>query len=192
ADLLVAARAEDEGVPGQDHRGRAALVIARLRSAPKTPLAVAGILSMPLFFVALMAISLAVEEPTVAHVLRHGRRVSKLGDPTSTIEAEIWLLAFAATAVVVLAGVAGMLIGRGGLVVPSPAAIGMAAGLIAPIDGWVAEHSARYPLGVDLTPPGTSADVFLRGEWEATARHTAEQLAIATIVIAALAVAVLA
>ena len=52
------------------------------------------------------------------------------------------------------------------------------------------EHTALYPLGVDLLPPGNSSDIFLRGEWEGTARHTAQQLGIATIVMAAIAIAV--
>ena len=37
----------------------------RLRNAPKTPLAVAGILATPLFFVALMAFSLVLDKPSV-------------------------------------------------------------------------------------------------------------------------------
>jgi hypothetical protein len=165
-------------------------VIARLRASPKAPLAVAGILSTPLFFVALMATSLGVEEPTVRHVLSHGQVMRRLGDPSNSTEAEIWLLTLAATAFVVLVGVAAMLIGRGGVILSSLAAIGVTAGLLAPLDTWAKEHTALYPLGVDLIAPGTSADVFLRGEWESTARHTAVQLGVATIVMGGIAIAV--
>jgi len=165
-------------------------VITRLRKSPKAPLAVAGILAAPLFFVALMAMSLAVEKPTVHHVLSHGRLVEKLGDPAGTTEAAIYLLAFATAAFVVLVGGGATLIGRAGVLLSSLATIGVAAGLMAPLDTWAKEHTARYPVGVDLIPPGTSADIFLRGEWEGTARHTAEQLGIATIVMAGIAIAI--
>ena len=40
-------------------------MIRRLRTGSKAPLAAAGILSMPLFFCALMAMSLAEERPTI-------------------------------------------------------------------------------------------------------------------------------
>ncbi len=167
-------------------------MIARLRVAPRSPLAVAGILATPLFFVALMAMSLAIEKPTVQHVLRHGNLVEKLGEPSRLTEATIWLLALAVAAFVVLVGVGAMLLGRAGVILSSLATIGVTAGLLAPLDTWVREHSARFPLGVDLIPPGTSADIFLRGEWEGTARHTAQQLGIAAITMAAAALAILA
>ena len=64
----------------------------RLRKAPKSPLAVAGLLATPLFFVALMAMSLAIEKPSVRHVLTNGRIVAKLGDPLGSTERGIWLL----------------------------------------------------------------------------------------------------
>ena len=67
--------------------------MGRLRTAPKAPAAVAGILAMPLFFTGLMAMSLAVEKPSIGHALKHGKTVTVLGDPTGTTEAKIWLLA---------------------------------------------------------------------------------------------------
>jgi hypothetical protein len=164
-------------------------VIARLRAAPKAPLAVAGILAAPLFFMALMAMSLAIEKPTVNQVLSHGKLVERLGDPARTTEAAIYLTAFAVPAFLVLVGVGAMLIGRAGVILSSLAAIGVTAALLAPLDTWVSEHTARYPLGVDLTPPGRY-DIFLPGEWEGTARHTAQQLGTATIVMGGIAIAV--
>ena len=50
----------------------------RLRNAPKTPLAVAGILATPLFFGALMAFSLVLDKPSV-EVTKRGAEI--LADP---------------------------------------------------------------------------------------------------------------
>jgi hypothetical protein len=68
-------------------------VIRRLRTGPKAPLAVAGILSVPLFLSGLMAMSLAVEKPSVHESVRKAKLVRLLGDPTGSTEARIWLLA---------------------------------------------------------------------------------------------------
>jgi hypothetical protein len=165
--------------------------VRRLSSAPRSPLAVAGILATPLFFAALMAMSLAIEKPSVHHVLSHGKSVTTLGDPTGTTEATIWLLAFAPSAALVLIGVGAMLVSRGGVIISSLSAIALTVGLLIPLDGWATHHSARYPVGVDLIAPSAgSQDIYLRGEWEGTARRTAEQLGAATIVIAAVAIAI--
>jgi len=161
--------------------------VTRLRKAPKAPLAVAGILATPLFFVALMAMSLALEKPSVHHVLRNGKVVAKLGDPLGSTERAIWLLALVPPVGLALIGAAGMLIGRAGVITSSLTAIAAALVLLLPLDTWTRQHTARYPVGIDLIPPSSTSDLYLRGEWEGTARHTAEQLGIATIVLAGLA-----
>jgi hypothetical protein len=166
--------------------------VTRLRRAPKSPLAVAGILATPLFFVALMAMSLAVEKPTVHHVLSQGKMVEKLGDPSGATERAIWLLALVPPVGVALIGIGGMLIGRAGVVTSALAALAASVVLLVPLDGWTQDHTARYPDGVDLTPQASTSDIYLRGEWEGTARHTAEQLGIVTIVLAGLAIALFA
>lgn len=166
--------------------------MTRLRKAPKSPLAVAGILATPLFFVALMAMSLAIEKPTVRHVLSNGTFVARLGDPAGSTERTIWLLAVVPPIGLVLIGIGGMLIGRAGVITSALTAIAAAIVLLVPLDAWTRQHTARYPDGIDLIPRSSTSDLFLRGEWEGTARHTAEQLGIATIVLAGLAIAILA
>ena len=161
--------------------------MTRLRKAPKAPLAVAGILATPLFFVALMAMSLAVEKPSVHHVITNGKIVAKLGDPLGSTERAIWLLALVPPVGLVLIGVAGMLIGRAGVITSSLTAIAATLMLLLPLDTWTHRHTAQYPDGIDLIPHSSTSDLYLRGEWEGTARHTAEQLGIATIVLAGLA-----
>ena len=154
-----------------------------LRTAPRAPLAVAGILATPLFFVALMAMSLAVEKPAVHR--------TTLGDPSGTTEAKIWLFAALPPLVLVLLGAGAMYLGRQGVILTSLGATVLTGALLASLHGWAARHTARYPVGVDLIPRSAgSEDIYLRGEWEGTARHTAEQLGIATIVLAAAAIAI--
>jgi len=135
--------------------------------------------------------SLAVEKPTVHHALKHGRSVTTLGDPSGTTEAKIWLLAALPAVVLVLLGAGAMYLGRAGVILTSLGAIGLTVALLLPLDGWASRHAERYPVGVDLIPPSAgSQDIYLRGEWEGTARHTAVQLGTATIVIAAAAIAI--
>jgi hypothetical protein len=146
---------------------------------------------MPLFFAALMAMSLAVEKPTVHHSLKHGKAVTTFGDPSGTTEAKIWLLAVVPVVVLLLFGAGAMYLGRAGVIPTSLGAIGLTVALLVPLDGWASRHAGRYPVGVDLIPTSAgSENIYLRGEWEGTARHTAVQLGTATIVIAAAAIAI--
>jgi hypothetical protein len=144
---------------------------------------------MPLFFVGLMAMSLAVEKPSVQHLGKLHKAV--LGDPTGSTEAKIWLLAVVPPVALVLLGLASMLLRRTGVVVTSLGAIALSVGLLVPLGGWVNGHADRFPLGVDLIRPSAtgSQDIYLRGEWEANAKRTAEQLGIATLSIAVVAIA---
>jgi hypothetical protein len=159
-----------------------------LRTASKAPLAVAGILATPLFFLGLMAMSLAVEKPGVQHAGKLHKALP--ADPTGSTEAKIWLLAVLPALVLVLLGLASMLLRRSGVIVTSLGAIALSIALLVPLGGWANGHTARYPLGVDLTPPGSSGDIYLRGEWEANAKRTADQLGIATMSIAGAAIAI--
>jgi hypothetical protein len=160
--------------------------VSRLRGASKAPLAIAGILALPLFFVGLMAFSLKLDKPS-QHVANTGKIV--LGDPTKGTVGTIYLAAFAVAAAVVLAGVLALLL-RSGLagVVPATAAIVACIVLLIPLGTWAAQHTQRYPLGVDNTPKGAT-DLYLPGEWEANAETTARQIGFATIGIAIAAIA---
>ena len=158
-----------------------------LRKASKTPLAVAGILATPLFFVALMAFSLLLEKPAV--VLDGGTAV--LGPPTRANNAAIYLSSFAVSALVMAVGVAAMLLrSRLALIVPAVAAIIVTIALLIPLETWEAEHSARFPDGVDLIPADDPSDLVLQGEWEQAAHRTANQIGFWTIVMAIAAIAI--
>jgi hypothetical protein len=160
--------------------------VSRLRSASKAPLAVAGILAVPLFFVGLMAFALKLDKPS-HHLTENGTLA--LGDPTKGTVGTIYLLAFAVAAGVVLLGIlASLSRARMASIVPAVAGIVASVLLLAPLGTWAAEHTKRYPLGVDLIRPSSPQDLVLRGEWEQNARTTAHQIGLVTIGIAVAAI----
>ena len=164
-------------------------VLSRLRRAPRAPLAVAGILATPLFFVSLMAFSLKLDKPTV-HVTASG--ATKLGEPLKSTVLSIYAASFGVSVGLVLVGVLAMLLpGRvWGVIVSSVAAIGVTIVLLLPLGRWEAEHTARYPDGTDLIKKSSPQDLVLRGEWEHDARTTANQIGFWTIVIAIAAIVI--
>jgi hypothetical protein len=149
--------------------------VRRLRHAPRAPLAVAVLLATPLFFASLMAFSLAVERPGIVH--------GKPTGATSSTEAKIWLLALLPSLAVSLVGLAATLVPRG-VLASAAAAIVATLIVIVPLGTWERRHTGRYPDGVDLIAKGDSSDIFLRGEWEQTARQTAASIAHWTIALA--------
>jgi hypothetical protein len=162
--------------------------VRRLHGASKTPLAVAGILAVPLFFVGLMAFSLKFDQPS--HDLTK-KGAHALGDPTKSTVGTIYLCAFAVSGAVILAGVLAVPF-RSRLATIVPAAAGIAASvlLLLPLDTWAAQHMQRYPFGVDNIPRSSPQDLFLRGEWEQNAQTTARQIGLVTIGLAIAAIAI--
>jgi hypothetical protein len=159
--------------------------VNRLRGASRAPLAVAGILAVPLFFVGLMAFSLKLDKPSVAGV--------RLADPTKGTVGTIYLAAFAVAGGLAVVGLLAMLLrSRLAAAIPAVAAIVAAIVLIVPLGTWAAQHTNRYPLGVDNIKKSDPSDIYLRGEWEASAKTTARQIGFATIGIAVAAIAILA
>ena len=136
-------------------------------------------MAVPLFFVGLMAFALKIDKPT-HHLTSKGKVV--LGDPTKATIGTIYLLALVVALAVVLVGILAMLLrSRLAPIVPAVAGIVAAVLLIVPLGSWAAGHTNRYPYGTDNIPDGTTAkpnptNLILRGEWEANAKTTAEQI----------------
>jgi hypothetical protein len=149
----------------------------------KAALAVAGLISVPLYFAALMASSLALDEPHV---------VGKKEFPsTGATEAKVWLAALIAPAILLAAGALGTLLRRYGVYLVS--AVGIAVCLLLPhlSSGWIAGHEERFPLGIDFIPDKDPSNLSNRGEWEKAAQSTVDSithwtlgLAIGAIVVA--------
>jgi hypothetical protein len=164
--------------------------VNRLRGASKAPVAVAGILAVPLFFVALMAFSLKLDKPS--HTTTQAGKVV-LGDPTKGTVGTIYLAAFAVAGGLVVVGLLAMLLrARLAAVIPAVVAIVAVIVLVIPLGTWAAEHTSRYPLGADNIKQSDPADIYLRGEWEQSAKTTARQIGFATIGLGVAAIVILA
>jgi hypothetical protein len=161
--------------------------VRRFRGRSKAPLAVGAILAVPLFFVALMSFTLKVDKPS--HSVSNAGKVV-LGDPTKATIGTIYLLAFAATAALLVVGLlARLLRSRLAVIIPAAAAIVITVLLLLPLNTWEAGHIERYPLGTDNIPDGTPAhpvatNLLNRGEWEQAAKTTAHQIGFVTIGLA--------
>jgi hypothetical protein len=155
--------------------------VSRFRGASKAPLAVAGILAAPLFFVALMAFSLKFDKPAGAS--------PALADPTKATVLTIYLVTFAVVGALILVGAGSMLLrSRLALIIPAVVGIVMTILLLISLGPWATEHTDRYPLGIDNYPPSNRYDIWLRGEWEHDAKVTAQQIGLVTIGIAVAAI----
>jgi hypothetical protein len=153
--------------------------LSRLRGASKAPAAVAATLALPLFFVGLLAFALKLDKPS-GQVTPKG--TPALGDPTKGTLGTVYLAAFAVAGAVVLVGILAMLLrSRLATIVPASAATVAAVLLLVPLGSWAAEHTTRYPLGVDNIPQKSPQDLSLRGEWEGNAKSTARQIGFTTI-----------
>ena len=163
------------------------------RGSSKAPFAVAGILAVPLFFVALMAFTLKIDKPS--HTVTKSGAVA-FGDPAKGAVGTIYLLALAAAAAVVLVGLlARMLRSHLAVIVPAVAAIVLSILLQLPLNTWAAKHTQRYPFGTDniRDPTATKispSNLVNRGEWEETAKTTAHQIGLVTIGLALAAIVI--
>jgi hypothetical protein len=153
--------------------------VKSIRIRSKAPVAVAGILAVPLFFVGLMAFSLRFDKPS-EHVTRAGRTV--LGDPTKGTLATIYGLALLVAAAVVIIGLlASLLRTRLATVIPAIASIVASILLMVPLGTWAAAHTARYPYGTDNIRDLNPQNLMHRAEWEQNAKKTADEIAWVTI-----------
>jgi hypothetical protein len=162
------------------------------RRGSKAPLGLAGLLSITLYFAALMASSLAADEPRVFERVRRGKVVLHYERSSNATEAKVWLLALVPVGILLAVGLVAMLWRRGGLYVVSGAAIAISLLLPHRLDEWTARHTRRFPLGVDLIKDASPSNLSSRGEWEQNARDTVISLAHWTIGIAIAAAAIVA
>lgn len=145
----------------------------RPRLPTVAPLAVSALLSFPLFFAALLAVSLAIERP---HRFQwrsaEGRLIEIDHPPLGSTEAKIWALALVVPAALLAVGLAASFWRRGGIYVACAA--GLAGALLLPLrlDRWTEHHSRRFPFGMDLYPDTSISSTLARGEWEGHARET--------------------
>ena len=135
-----------------------------LRARTRAPLAVAGLIGVPLYFASLLASSLALDKP---QIIGHQEYPSTAGT-----EAKIWLAALIAPGVVVAAGLVGMVVGRLGIYLSAIAGILVCLLLPGISQPWVARHTERFPLGIDFVKDSDPSNVVSKGDWEHAAQET--------------------
>ncbi|MGZ4382401.1 MAG: hypothetical protein ACXVZ2_05870 [Gaiellaceae bacterium] len=156
---------------------------ARWRRHGRAPFFVALLLSVPVFFCALMGFSLWLEEPAVQTFTRNGHSVTIYHQAAAAMEARIWIAAALDGSLLILIGALANLFRRG-IYISSVGAIVLALATVHRLDHWTAQHSLRYPLGMDLIRESSTSNTQSKGQWEATARITSLSFAHWTIVIA--------
>jgi hypothetical protein len=167
----------------------------------RAPIAIALLLSAPLFFAALLASSLAVERPRIVaewkntffwahasstHPVVKGKSFYQmiLADPTPRNEAEIWFWALVFVAILVAAGFFFATFRKYGAYFSCAAGVVAALVLRINLDPWVRHHSLRFPFGVDNVVDSNTSNQIARGEWEANAKETIVSIGNAAIVLA--------
>jgi hypothetical protein len=155
----------------------------RLLPRRKAPLGLAGFLAVPLFFSSLMCVSLAIDKPHRYEWTRAGKLVHIDHPAVASLEAKIWVLAFVPSFVLVVIGF-GAAHWRRGLYVVALAGVLIPLATTHRLDRWERHHAARFPVGADLISPASTSDTLLQGQWEASAKETALQLAHTTLALA--------
>jgi hypothetical protein len=156
--------------------------VRRVLPRRKAPLGLAGFLAIPLVFSSLMCVSLAVDKPHRYEWMRAGKLVHIDHPTVASLEAKIWLLALVPSVVLVVIGF-GAAHWRHGLYLVALAGVLIPLATTHRLDRWERHHSARYPVGADLISPASTSDTLLQGQWEASAKETALQLARATLIL---------
>ena len=148
----------------------------RLRIGTKAPLAVAGLLAVPVYFASLLASSLLLDHPRL-----HGRVELQ---PSSGTETKIWAAALVAPGIVMLAGLLALPLRRLGIYLV--AVTGIAVCLVLPhlSHGWVPRHVRRFPLGMDFLKDSDPSNLSSKGEWESAAQDTIGSITHWTLVLA--------
>ena len=148
----------------------------RLGIESKASLAIAGLLAVPLYFAALMASSLAIDRPRIVgtHEL----------PPSSGSEAKVWLAALIAPGIMVAIGTVALPLRRHGVYASALAGIALCLALPPISHGWIARHTARFPLGMDFVRDSNPSNLSSRGEWESAAQSTVSSVTHWTLALA--------
>jgi hypothetical protein len=149
--------------------------VKRFHSHSKAPLALAALLAVPLYFASLLASSLALERPGSYH----GREQP----PGSAAEAKIWLAALILPGILLAIGALALAAGRRGVFASAAAGVVMCVALPKVSEGWVARHTARFPLGMDFVKDSDPSNLSGRGEWEHAAQATIVSMTHWTLII---------
>jgi hypothetical protein len=147
----------------------------RLRIETKSPLALAALLAVPLYFAALLASSLALDKPRLVGTHEQAG--------AGGAEAKIWLAALIVPVIVLAVGVAALPLRRFGVFASAAAGIVLCLVLPSVSNGWIGRHERRFPLGVDFIKDADPSNLSSRGEWERAAQDTISSITHWTLVV---------
>jgi hypothetical protein len=160
------------------------------KSQGSGPWAIASFIAIPLFFSSLMASTLAQEKPHKIEWQGCGGICTTWHPPASDTIARIWLWALVPPLILIVIGWICTRV-RFGWYIACVSGIVLAMAVVHRIDRWTANHTARFPNGVDLIPKSNSAsNQYDPGEWEKAARETALSLSHWTIGVSLAAIVV--
>jgi hypothetical protein len=151
-------------------------VIPRPRFKSKAPLALAGLLSVPLYLASLLASSLALDEPRVSGVHEQ--------PPGSGREAMIWAVALITPAILLAVGAAALPLRRYGIYACALTGVAICIALPSVSRGWIGRHERRFPLGMDFVKDSSPSNLSSRGQWEHAAQDTIASMTHWTLVLA--------
>ncbi len=148
----------------------------RLRIESKAPLAIAGLLSVPLYFATLMASSLAIDRPRI-----HGKLELP---PSSGTEAKVWLAALIVPGILLAVGLVSLALRRYGLYATAITGVVLCFLLPSISDNYLVRHATRFPLGMDFVKDSDPSNLSSKGEWEAAAQSTVSSVTHWTLALA--------
>jgi hypothetical protein len=146
----------------------------RFRS--KASLALAGLLSAPLYLATLLASSLALDRPRVVGVHESA--------PAGGREALVWAAALITPGILLFLGAAALPLRRYGVYVSATAGIVICLVLPSLSHGWIGRHERRFPLGMDFVKDSNPSNLSSRGQWEHAAQDTIVSMTHWTLVLA--------
>lgn len=148
----------------------------RRRFRTKASLALAGLLSVPLYLASLLASSLALDRPRVVGVHE--------SPPAGGREALIWAAALITPGILLLVGAAALPLRRYGVYASAVAGIVVCLVLPSLSHGWIGRHERRFPLGMDFVKDSNASNLSSRGQWEHAAQDTIVSMTHWTLVLA--------
>jgi len=148
----------------------------RPRFRSKASLALAALLSVPLYLASLLAASLALDKPRVVGVHE--------APPAGGREALIWAAALIAPAVLLAVGAAALLLRRHGIYASALAGAAICVVLPSISHGWIGRHERRFPFGMDFVKDSSPSNLSSRGQWEHAAQDTIASMTRWTLVLA--------
>jgi hypothetical protein len=151
-------------------------VRARLRIETKSSLAVAALFSVPLYFAALLASSLALDTPKIVGIHEY--------PSTGATELKVWGAALIAPAILLVVGVAALSLRRFGVFASAGATVALCVVLPRLSKHWIPGHIRRFPLGMDFIPDASPSNLSSRGQWEQAAQSTIVSMCHWTLILA--------